>query len=183
AYGWVTWGPGRGRPQIEPMEDCLMHTRTLRRGLAAAGLALTLGRTPASAASHREAPLMTLDPAADITHVYAFITYDAAAVAAPAGKRKVPLIMTGAPGQGPGSAPTSFAFADNVLYALHVDNTRDNQADDISYEFRFQTTTDAPDQFLATLGGGPLPPIDRLDAPGLARKQRFTVTEDRNSNN
>src|SRR5262249_24760396 len=27
---------------------------------------------------------------------------------------------------------------------------------------------------------GPLPPIDRLDAPGLARKQRFTVTEVRN---
>jgi hypothetical protein len=154
-----------------------MNARTLRRGLAAAGLALGLGITPAGAASHREAPLMTLDPGADITDVYAFVSYDAASVAAPLAQRKVTLIMNVVPGQEPGSGPNYFAFDDNVLYALHVDDNRDNLSDDINYEFRFQTTTDAPEQFLATLGGGPLPPIDRLDAPGLSRKQRYTVTE------
>jgi hypothetical protein len=32
--------------------------------------------TPAEAASHREAPLIALDPAADNTDVYAFVSYD-----------------------------------------------------------------------------------------------------------
>ena len=51
-----------------------MRTRTL----AGALLAFTLGGGPGFAASHREAPLMTLDPGADITDVYAFVSYDAA---------------------------------------------------------------------------------------------------------
>ncbi len=157
-----------------------MQTTRLCRGLAAAGLALTLGTTPAGAASHREAPLMTLDPGADITDVYAFVSYDAANVARPLAERRVAFIMNVVPGQEPGSGPNYFAFDDHVLYVLHVDHNRDGAADDINYEFAFQTETENPDQFLATLGGGPLPPIDRLDAPGLARKQRFTVTEVRN---
>ena len=42
-----------------------------------ASLALAWG-TSANAASHREAPLIALDPAADNTDVYAFVSYDAA---------------------------------------------------------------------------------------------------------
>ena len=42
-------------------------------GLAAAGTSL--------AASHREAPLIALDPTADNTDVYAFVSYDAANLA------------------------------------------------------------------------------------------------------
>src|SRR5262249_5601231 len=157
-----------------------MTTVRFRRGLAATGLALALGAIPAGAASHREAPLMTLDPGADITDVYAFVNYDTANVARPVGERKVTLIMNVVPGQEPGAGPNYFAFDDNVLYVLHVDNSHDGQADDINYEFRFATTVDSPDQFIATLGGGPLPPIDTLDPAGLSRKQRFTVTEVRN---
>jgi Domain of unknown function (DUF4331) len=44
-------------------------------------LLATLGLTweiPAEAASHREAPLIALDPAADNTDVYAFVSYDMA---------------------------------------------------------------------------------------------------------
>ena len=36
---------------------------------------------PAEAASHREAPLIALDPSADNTDVYAFVSYDAANLA------------------------------------------------------------------------------------------------------
>ena len=44
---------------------------------------------PAEAASHREAPLIALDPSADNTDVYAFVSYDAANLArAPADQRK-----------------------------------------------------------------------------------------------
>src|SRR5437867_11019223 len=151
-----------------------------RRCLTAAALAVALAAGPARAASHREAPLMTLDPAADITDVYAFVSYDAANVARAAADRKVTLIMNAVPGQEPGSGPNYFAFDDNVLYVLHVDNNRDGVAEDVSYEFEFNTQVENPDQFLATLGGGPLPPIDTLDAAGLSRKQRYTGTDVRN---
>ena len=144
--------------------------------IAAAALALALGVGPARAASHREAPLMTLDPAADITDVYAFVSYDAENLARPPGERKVTLILNVVPGQEPGSGPNYFAFDDNVLYALHVDNDRDGE-DDITYEFRFETTIETPDQFLATLA---LPPVTDLEGPnaaGAAVKQRYRVTE------
>jgi hypothetical protein len=120
---------------------------------------------------------MTLDPGADISDVYAFVSYDAANVARPLADRRVTLVMNVVPGQEPGSGPNYFAFDDNVLYVLHVDNDRDGVAEDVSWEFRFRTETENPDQVLATLGGGPLPPIDTLDAAGLSRKQSYTVTE------
>src|SRR5947199_311430 len=47
-----------------------MHTSRRCSTLAVAGLALALGAAPAGAASHREAPLMTLDPAPRITEWY-----------------------------------------------------------------------------------------------------------------
>jgi uncharacterized protein DUF4331 len=148
-----------------------MSTRRLRPALAAGVLGLALAAGPAGAASHREAPLMALDPGADISDVYAFVSYDAANLARPAEERKVTLIMNVVPGQEPGSGPNYFSFDDHVLYTLHVDNDRDG-ADDVSYEFSFDTIVDNPDQFIATLA-----PVTTLDAAGLSRKQRYTVTE------
>src|SRR5881296_1576335 len=113
--------------------------------LVVAGLTLVLAATSPRAASHREAPLMTLDPAADITDVYAFVSYDAANLARPLADRKVTLIVNVVPGQEPGSGPNYFAFDDRVLYALHVDNDRDG-VDDITYELRFESTIETPDQ-------------------------------------
>src|SRR5205823_14164888 len=96
------------------------------------------------AASHREAPLMTLDPAADITDVYAFVSYDTANLARASADRKVTLILNVIPAQEPSSGPNYFAFDDNVLYELHVDNNKDGDAEDVIYQFRFQTTVDTP---------------------------------------
>jgi len=149
---------------------------------SAVALALSLAAGPAGAASHREAPAMTLDPAADISDVYAFVSYDAANLARPPAERRVTLVMNVVPSQEPSSGPNYFAFDDDVLYRLHVDNDRDGVAEDVVYEFRFETETTNPAQFLATLGGGPLPPISALEgagSEGLARKQRFTVSERR----
>src|SRR5262249_18254746 len=112
-------GVGEGAPTrtdartLDGWRIPLMNHWTVCRSIAAAGLALAVGGTPARAASHREAPLMTLDPAADITDVYAFMSYDDADVAAPIGQRKVTLIMNVIPGQEPGSGPNYFAFDDN----------------------------------------------------------------------
>ena len=157
-----------------------MNPRPWTRPLVAAGVGLALAAGTARGASHREAPLMTLDPAADITDVYAFVSYDQANLDRQPADRKVTLIMNVIPGQEPSSGPNYYAFDDNVLYEIKVDNDRDGDASDIIYQLRFQTETRSPDQFIATLGGGPLPPISAIDGPGsegLSRVQRYTVTE------
>src|SRR5947207_11205902 len=123
---------------------------TPTRGLAPFALALALAASPVHAASHREAPLMTLDPAADITDVYFFTSYDAANLARAGGDRRVTMVLNAVPGQEPGSGPNYFAFDDNVLYELHVDNNQDGDAEDVRYQIRFRTEQRSPDQFVAT---------------------------------
>src|SRR5262245_53795782 len=115
-----------------------MLTGQVRRMLGVGVLGFALATAPAQGASHREAPLMALDPGADISDVYAFVSYDAANLARPLADRKVTLIMNVVPGQEPGSGPNYFSFDDHVLYSLHVDNDRDGE-DDITYEFSFDT--------------------------------------------
>lgn len=153
-----------------------MMIRTPARGFAVAGLALAFASGAAHAASHREAPLMTLDPGADISDVYAFVSYDAANLARPAADRKVTLIANVVPSQEPSSGPNYFAFDDNVLYTLHVDNDRDG-VDDVGYEFEFQSRVDTPGQFIATVGAPPVTALEGPNAAGLSTKQRYTVTE------
>ena len=152
------------------------------RAFAIAAALAACALAPALAASHREAPLMTLDPAADISDFYAFVSYDAANLARAPEDRRVTFILNAVPGQEPGSGPNYFSFDDNVLYQIKIDNDKDG-ADDIRYEFHFQTETVTPDQFLATLA---LPPVTALEGPGsegLSRKQRYTVTEVRDCKN
>jgi hypothetical protein len=67
----------------------------------------TFGSGPSLAASHREAPLMALDPAADITDVYAFVGYDAANLARGPADRRVTLIMNVIPARSRARAPTT----------------------------------------------------------------------------
>src|SRR5919198_4735701 len=81
------------------------------------------------AASHREAPLIALDPAADITDVYAFHSWE--------DPSKAVFIMNVIPSQVPASGPNFFNFDDDVLYAFHFDLNGDGQAKDINIEFRF----------------------------------------------
>ena len=100
-------------------------------GLATAGTSL--------AASHREAPGIAGDPTADITDVYAFVSYDAANLARSPADRRVTFIMNVIPGQNPADGPNYFNFGDDVVYRHHVDNDRDGKADDVIYEFRFKT--------------------------------------------
>ena len=146
----------------------------------------------AEAASHREAPLIALDPAADNTDVYAFVSYDVANLARAPASRRVTFIENVIPGQNPSDGPNYFNFDDEVRYAMNIDNDRDGKADDIVYEFRFKTEN----RPIAAAGGltSPLPylgnphitsalplqGITALDGPGsegLTRRQTYTVTE------
>src|SRR4030095_4999312 len=119
------------------------HMRT--QGLRAPCLAALAAGSSALAASHREAPLMTLDPAADISDVYAFVSYDAANLARAPADRKVTLIMNVVPGQEPSSGPNYSSFDARVIYQLAVDNDRDGAAlDDVVYEVQFETEVTKP---------------------------------------
>jgi hypothetical protein len=147
---------------------------------------------PAEAASHREAPLIALDPSADNTDVYAFVSYDAVNLGRAPADRRVTFILNVNPGQDPSDGPNYFNFGDDVLYAVHIDNDRDGKADDVVYEFRFKTENrpvvaagdlTSPLPYLGnphitpTL---PLQGITALDGPGsegLTRRQTYTVTE------
>jgi hypothetical protein len=144
---------------------------------------------PVIAASHREAPLIALDPAADNTDVYAFVSYDAANLARAPDDRRVTFIMNYIPGQDPSDGPNYFNFADDVRYAINIDNDQNGKADDIVYEFRFKTesrpgpgglTSPLPYVGNPHIPVGSLEGITALDGPGsegLTRRQTYTVTE------
>src|SRR5579862_5127548 len=85
----------------------------------------------AQSASHREAPFIAMDPAADNTDVYAFVSYDAANIARASADRRVTFILNVNPGQDPSDGPNYFNFADDVLYTINIDNNQDGNADDI----------------------------------------------------
>lgn len=150
---------------------------------------------PARAASHREAPLIAFDPAADNTDVYAFVSYDAANLARAPEQRKATFIMNVNPGQDPSDGPNYFNFDDRVRYTFHIDNDKDGRADDIVYEFVFKTEDrpiggpgglTSPVPYLGNKhipNALPLQGITRLDGPGsegLTRRQTYKVTVIRN---
>jgi len=139
-------------------------------------LALLFGPAPAasSAASHREAPLISLDPTADITDFFMFRSYEA-------GKDdKIVFIMDVIPGEEPSSGPNYYNFDPNVLYAFNVDNNMDGKANDVRFEFQFKSEFRGVNRDLGLfLSYVALPPITALDGPGsegLGLRQKYTVT-------
>lgn len=90
---------------------------------------------PARASSHMDAPLITLDPAANTTDVYAFV--------ATRGNAKYLEVGLGVyPFEEPGVGPNKYNFDDNVLYQVIVSTGSDLMAgnDTITYQFQFTTT-------------------------------------------
>ncbi|MEX2659279.1 MAG: DUF4331 domain-containing protein [Acidimicrobiales bacterium] len=106
-------------------------------GLGAALTASMLGN--AGASSHREAPLIADDPTADNTDLYAFVAPDAAG--------SVTLISNWSGFQEPGGGPNYFSFGDDVLHKIYIDNDGD-AVEDITYEFKFTTLLNNPDNYL-----------------------------------
>ncbi len=146
--------------------------RSLLRSLTLTALAF-MAVAPAFAASHREAPLIANDPAADITDFYFFRSWT--------DPDKAVLIMNVIPGQEPGSGPNYFNFADDVLYEIHIDNNKNNIAANIVYAIRFKTEFRQPANVFP-LSYAALPPITSLagaGSEGLLLRQTYTVTETR----
>jgi hypothetical protein len=112
--------------------------------------------------SHREAPEISKDPAADNTDVYAFVSPDA--------PNTVTLIANFIPFQLPYGGPNFFEFSDDVLYEIHVCN-RGDAVPDVTYQFRFTTQVRNKNTFLYNVG-----PIDSISSPNWNRPQFYTVT-------
>ena len=126
----------------------LARTRSRSRGRTAAALGLagaTLLATVsgATASSHREAPLIMEDPLADNTDLYAFVSPDKPGF--------VTLIANYVPTEDPAAGPNYHRFAEDVLYAINVDNTGDAVAD-VTYEWRFRNAIQNPNTFLYATG-------------------------------
>jgi hypothetical protein len=141
-----------------------------------AALTLAAQAPVAHAASHREAPLIALDPAADNTDVYAFRSWE--------DPTKAVFIMNVIPSQVPAAGPNFFNFDDDVLYALHFDLNADGAADDAAVEVSFTTEirppfTDLPVSYAGVDPVPGLPPaVTALDGPGsegLGLRQRYVV--------
>ena len=118
---------------------------------------------PLRASSHREAPLISQDPLADNTDVYAFVS--------PERPDRVVLIANFIPLEFPSSGPNFWKFDDNVLYEIMVDNTGD-AVEDLTYQFRFNTTLANPNTFLYNTGQ-----VTSLNDPDLNVRQFYSVTE------
>jgi hypothetical protein len=113
------------------------------------------------ASSHREAPLISADPLADNTDLYAFRSPDR--------PDTVTIVANYIPLESPAGGPNFPAFDDGVLYEIHVDNDGDAK-EDLTYQFRFHTETRNPDTFLYNTG-----PITALNDPNWNRPQTYSV--------
>ncbi len=151
-----------------------MHKRVHARGVlllvlvaSAGALALAFamfrgsGPSSAAASSHREAPVISEDPTADNTDVYAFVSPDR--------PDSVTIVANYIPLEEPAGGPNFAKFGDDVLYALKVDNDGDGE-EDITYEFRFKTQVLNPDTFLYNTG-----PITSLSDPDWNVRQTYSV--------
>jgi hypothetical protein len=99
---------------------------------AIAAVVTGAGPSGAKASSHREAPLISEDPSADLTDVYAFRSPDK--------PDTVTLIANVLPGEDPAAGPNWYTFSPTARYNLKIDTNGDVKPD-VIYRFQFQTKT------------------------------------------
>jgi hypothetical protein len=102
---------------------------------AALATGVALAPSAALASSHMDAPLITLDDAANTTDVYAFVS-------SRNGAKYLTTALAVYPFEEPGIGPNKYNFDDNVLYELHVSLGDDvaKGLPTITYQFKFRTT-------------------------------------------
>jgi hypothetical protein len=106
--------------------------------LAVAGAALAallvarLAPGSSTASSHREAPLISEDPTADNTDLYAFRSPDK--------PDSLTIIANWIPGEDPAAGPNYYTFSDSARYNINIDRNGDGKPD-VTYTFRFKTPT------------------------------------------
>src|SRR5256884_1482602 len=102
-------------------------------GAAAAAVAVALARGPApqagNASSHREAPLISEDPSADNTDLYAFRSPDKADT--------FTIVSNWIPGEDPAAGPNYYTFSPSARYNIYLDRNGDGKPD-VTFRVRFK---------------------------------------------
>ena len=93
------------------------------------------------ASSHREAPLISSDPLADNTDLYAFKS--------PTDAEKIVLIANYVPFGLPSGGPNFDHFGENIRYEVYVDNNAATPGADVVYRFTFKRMNEDPTTFFA----------------------------------
>lgn len=127
-----------------------------------------LASTTVFASSHMDAPLITLDPAANTTDVYAFVDEDN-------GNKNLVVALGVYPFEEPGIGPNKYNFDDNVLYEIHVALGDDLAAGrkTLSYQFLFETAFKNQNTILQSYLGV----INDVDDANQNLTQTYTVTK------
>lgn len=147
-------------PFLRPSWRLLVIGLLLGLSLLLLGATMLVISGSAAASSHREAPAIARDAFADGTDTYAWVQGN-----------NVVLVAAYIPFEGPEGGPNYFAWDDNVLYDLHVDNDGDAKAD-VTYTLSTKTFFQNPETFLYNTG-----PITSLNDPDWNQRQYITVTE------
>ncbi len=126
-----------------------MNTAMTKKLAALLGIGcVAFAARTASASSHREAPQISDDPAADNTDVYAWVT--------PGVHDKLYVVANYIPLEEPSGGPNFHRFSDDVRYEIHL--TRgDDLRDAVQYFIYFKTTRLQrvdPSDLSAAVGGG-----------------------------
>jgi hypothetical protein len=141
--------------------------RAVTAALAAAGVAIAgslagLGPQASVASSHREAPLIASDPAADNTDLYAFVS--------PERPGYVTFIANWIPFEEPNGGPNFYPFATDAAYNINVDSDGDAKADAV-FRWTFKNVDRrGGSTFLYNNG-----PVTSLDDKNLLFKQTYTL--------
>lgn len=113
----------------------LPHRWSLLRGMT---LFFALSAA-AIASSHREAPLISNDPLADNTDLYAF--------RCPDDPNSITIIANYIPFELPEGGPNYYSFGENVRYEIHIDNDATKKGDEVTYRFTFSKINEDPSTF------------------------------------
>ncbi len=96
--------------------------------------ALLIAPGDSIASSHMDAPLITRDPSANTTDVYAFVTNKS-------GAKYLSVALGVYPHEFPGIGPNKYNFDDTVRYEIHVSTGADVAAGRATYTYRFEFRT------------------------------------------
>jgi len=141
-----------------------------QRGVAVllAGCMAVPGVAPVMASSHMDAPLITLDPAANTTDVYAFVQEET-------GGKTLVTALGVYPHEEPGIGPNKYNFDDNVRYEIHLATGRDVAAGRATYSYQFQFKTSYKTK--ATLLQSYLGVVTNIADAAQNLVQTYTVTK------
>jgi Domain of unknown function (DUF4331) len=134
-----------------------------------AGLtALALSPSDAVASSHMDAPLITLDPAANTTDVYAFVS-------AIGTTQYLTTALAVYPFEEPSIGPNLYNFDPNVRYDILVATGSDLKSGRITYDYRFEFKTTYKNK--DTIAISFLGPIQQVGDSNQNLVQTYTVTK------